>query len=86
MVGPVMRGRYTAVATQGIARWEIVADASHLAEPAVDHVEAAAVPDASDPDLMRLTRFARQEDERIRGMLTALWTTRPRVVTAELFR
>ena len=57
-----------------------------VAELAVDHVEAATVPDASDPDLVRLARFARQEDERIRGMLTALWTTRPRVVTAELFR
>jgi radical SAM superfamily enzyme YgiQ (UPF0313 family) len=57
-----------------------------IAEQAVDEIEAAAVPDANDPALVRLARFARAEDERIRRMLHALWRTRPRAVEAELFR
>ena len=57
-----------------------------VAEEAVEHIENAEIPDASDPALMRLARFAREEDERIRGMLSALWTVRPRAVAAELFR
>jgi radical SAM superfamily enzyme YgiQ (UPF0313 family) len=57
-----------------------------IAEEAVDYIEKADVPDAGDPALVRLASFARQEDERIRGMLTALWHTRPRRVEAELFR
>ncbi len=57
-----------------------------VAEEAVDHIESADIPDASHPALVRLARFAREEDERIRGTLTALWTARPRAVAAELFR
>lgn len=57
-----------------------------VAEEAVDYIEAADVPDASDPALVRLARFAREEDERIRGTLNALWYTRPRTIEAELFR
>ena len=57
-----------------------------VAEEAVDLIEAMDVPDARDPALVSLARFARQEDERIRGTLNALWRTRPRAVEAELFR
>lgn len=57
-----------------------------VAEEAVEYFESADAPVANDPALMRLARFAREEDERIRSMLTALWTARPRAVAAELFR
>ena len=57
-----------------------------VAEEAVDYIENAAVPDASDPALMSLARFAREENERVRGTLNALWQIRPRAVEAELFR
>jgi radical SAM superfamily enzyme YgiQ (UPF0313 family) len=57
-----------------------------VAEEAVDYIEKADVRDASDPALLSLARFAREEDERIRAMLTALWRTRPRAIAAELFR
>lgn len=57
-----------------------------VAEEAVDYIEAMDIPDARDPTLVSLARFARQEDERIRGTLNALWRTRPRAVEAELFR
>jgi hypothetical protein len=57
-----------------------------VAEEALDHIQSANVPRASDPALVRLARFAREEDARIRGTLTALWSARPRAVAAELFR
>lgn len=57
-----------------------------VAEEAVEYVENAAAPDASDPALLRLATFARAEDQRIRQMLDTLWLTRPRVIAAELFR
>ncbi len=57
-----------------------------VAEEAVDYLENVAVPDAGDPVLVRLARFAREEDERIRGTLKALWGARPRMIEAELFR
>jgi hypothetical protein len=57
-----------------------------IAEEAVDYLEDAPVPDAADPILLRLARFSREEDERIRGTLNALWSARPRMITAELFR
>jgi radical SAM superfamily enzyme YgiQ (UPF0313 family) len=57
-----------------------------VAEEALDYSENADVPDASDPALLRLARFARAEDQRIRDTLTALWITRPQAVLAELFR
>lgn len=57
-----------------------------VAEEAVDFIEQAKSPDSSDPVLMRLARCAREEDVRIRGTLSALWTARPRAVMAELFR
>ena len=57
-----------------------------VAEEAVDYLEHAAVPDAADPLLLRLARFAREEDERVRGTLNALWSSRPRMIEAELFR
>jgi anaerobic magnesium-protoporphyrin IX monomethyl ester cyclase len=57
-----------------------------VAEEALDSLETSRVSSAADPALMSLARFAREEDERIRGALTALWTTRPRAFPAELFR
>jgi anaerobic magnesium-protoporphyrin IX monomethyl ester cyclase len=57
-----------------------------VAEEAVDFLESASVPDARDPALVGLARFAREEDARVRAMLNALWQTRPRTVEAELFR
>jgi radical SAM superfamily enzyme YgiQ (UPF0313 family) len=57
-----------------------------VAEEAIEHIETADARDASDPELLGLARFAREEDERIRGMLNALWNARPRAVAAELFR
>jgi radical SAM superfamily enzyme YgiQ (UPF0313 family) len=57
-----------------------------VAEEALDHLERADVPDASDPALIRLARFSRQENERIRGMMAAMWNARPRAVAEELFR
>lgn len=57
-----------------------------VAEEALEYCERGDVTTAEDPTLMRLARFAREEDERIRAMLTALWVTRPRTVLAELFR
>lgn len=57
-----------------------------VAEEALEYCETAEVPTVEDPALMRLARFARQEDERVRGMLRALWAARPRAIMAELFR
>jgi anaerobic magnesium-protoporphyrin IX monomethyl ester cyclase len=57
-----------------------------VAEEALDHLEQAAIPDASDPALVRLARFSRAENERIRGTMSALWNLRPRAITEELFR
>ena len=58
----------------------------NVAEEALDYIESSDVHDTSDPTLIKLARFAREEDKRIRGVLSALWVTRPRAVTAELFR
>ncbi len=57
-----------------------------VAEEAVDLIEALDAHDATDPALVSLARYAREEDERVRRMLNALWQTRRREVTAELFR
>lgn len=57
-----------------------------IADEAVAHIEATGCSGADDPILMDLARFAREEDERIRGMLDAMWKTRPRAIEAELFR
>ena len=57
-----------------------------VAEEALDYVETADSPNAADPALLRLARFAREEDARIRRTLDALWRIRPRAVAAELFR
>ena len=57
-----------------------------VAEEAIDYIERIAPFDATDPSLVSLARFAREENERIRGTLNALWETRPRAVLAELFR
>lgn len=57
-----------------------------VAEEAVGAIEAGEALEASDPVLLRLARFAREEDERVRSTLNALWRTRPRAVEAELFR
>lgn len=57
-----------------------------VAEEALAAIESGAVSDVSDPALMRLARYSREENERIRGTMTALWGTRPREVREELFR
>jgi radical SAM superfamily enzyme YgiQ (UPF0313 family) len=57
-----------------------------VAEEALDRIEAMETPDACDPALVRLARLSREENERIRGMLSALWSARPRLVAEELFR
>ncbi|HXH40331.1 MAG TPA: radical SAM protein [Thermoanaerobaculia bacterium] len=57
-----------------------------VAEEALDYVEHAQAPNAADPELVSLARFARVEDERIRGTLGAMRQARPREVEAELFR
>ncbi len=57
-----------------------------VAEEALTRLEQSDVPDAGDPELIRLARFSRQENERIRGMMAAMWNARPRTVAEELFR
>jgi radical SAM superfamily enzyme YgiQ (UPF0313 family) len=68
-----------------------LADASNtvlidVAEEAIDYIEGTPGAQADDLALVRLARFARGEDERIREMLRGLWNVRPRAITAELFR
>ena len=73
-----------------IAAQTLVAASNRLlldvAEEALDHLEHAEAPDASNPSLIRLARFSREENERVRGMLAAMWNARPRAVAEELFR
>jgi radical SAM superfamily enzyme YgiQ (UPF0313 family) len=57
-----------------------------VAEEALEHLEHSAAPSAADPALIRLARFSRQENERIRATMTSLWNVRPRLVAEELFR
>ena len=57
-----------------------------VAGEALEYIERADAPTAHDPALVSLARYARQEDDRIRRMLSALWVTRPREIEAELFR
>lgn len=57
-----------------------------VVEEALDHIESMENPDAGDPTLVRLARLSREENERIRGMLAAMWSARPRAVAEELFR
>lgn len=57
-----------------------------VAEQALEYIEQAEAPRASDSGLMRLARFAREENERIRGVMLALRKSRPREVMGELFR
>lgn len=56
------------------------------AEEALDLIEGMEVPDAADPALIELARFSREENERVRGMLAAMWSARPRAIAEELFR
>jgi radical SAM superfamily enzyme YgiQ (UPF0313 family) len=57
-----------------------------VAEEALACIQTNGLTDADHPELLELARFAREEDERIRATLNALWATRPRAVAAELFR
>jgi anaerobic magnesium-protoporphyrin IX monomethyl ester cyclase len=57
-----------------------------VAEEALEYIEREGPPDASAAPLVSLARFAREENERIRATLHALWEARPRAVLAELFR
>jgi radical SAM superfamily enzyme YgiQ (UPF0313 family) len=51
-----------------------------VAEEGLSIIEDGDIPDASNSALVELSRFARQEDQRIRGMLNALWKSRPHAV------
>ena len=53
---------------------------------ALDYIESVDAPNANDPRLIELARFSREENERVSGMLGAIWSTRLRVVSEELFR
>jgi hypothetical protein len=57
-----------------------------VAEEASETIERGDVREVDDPALMRLARFSREENERIRGTMAALWSARPRAVAEELFR
>jgi hypothetical protein len=57
-----------------------------VAEEALTAIESGAARDVSDEALIRLARFSREENERIRGTMIALWNARPRAVAEELFR
>lgn len=57
-----------------------------VAEEALAAIESGTARDVADEGLMRLASFSREENERIRGAMTALWHARPRVVAEELFR
>jgi len=68
-----------------------LADASNslmidVAEEALDRIESTETPDACDPALVRLARLSREENERIRGMISALWSAHPRLIDQALFR
>jgi anaerobic magnesium-protoporphyrin IX monomethyl ester cyclase len=68
-----------------------LADASNtlmidIAEEALDRIDSMGTPDPHDPALVRLARLSREENERIRGMITALWSAHPRLIAEELFR
>jgi radical SAM superfamily enzyme YgiQ (UPF0313 family) len=57
-----------------------------VAEEASEAIEHGDVREVADPALMRLARFSREENERIRGTMAALWSARPRAVAEDLFR
>jgi radical SAM superfamily enzyme YgiQ (UPF0313 family) len=57
-----------------------------VAEEASEAIEQGDVREVDDPALMRLARFSREENERIRATMVALWSARPRAVAEELFR
>ncbi len=56
------------------------------AEEALDFIERMDVPNVNHPSLIELARFSREENERVRGMLAAMWNARPRAIAEELFR
>jgi hypothetical protein len=43
-------------------------------------------PDPRDPALVRLARLSREENKRIHGMISALWSAHPRLIEEALFR
>jgi len=57
-----------------------------VTEEALDYIEANSPSDAADPSLLRLAALSLDENESIRGMLAAMWSTRPRTIAQELFR
>lgn len=57
-----------------------------VAEEALEHLEHSRHPRADDPALIRLARFSRQENERIRSIMESLWNIRPHGIMEELFR
>ena len=58
----------------------------YVIQEGLDLIEDENILDVSNAKLVSLASYAREEDERIRGMLYALWNSRPRLVGAELFR
>ncbi len=57
-----------------------------VAEEALEVIEHTEHPDPADPALLALARYSRQENERIRATMMALWNIHPRLVAEELFR
>ena len=57
-----------------------------VAEEALAAIESGEARGVDDPALIRLASYSREENERIRGTMNALWSARPRAVAEELFR
>lgn len=55
-----------------------------IAEEALDRIERMEKPELDDPALLRLARLSREENERIRDMVSALWNARPQQADEEL--
>lgn len=58
----------------------------NVAEEALDILDRRVIHEALDPALIRLARDSREENERIRGALNALWNMRPGAEAEALFR
>ncbi len=55
-----------------------------VAEECLDLIERENIPDASHPALINLAQFAREENERLRGVLNAMWNAHFRGMAADL--
>jgi len=102
LTGPALEADYTFLDPRLDALWDfsLVAFAGRnygkeatwdrllldIAEEALDRLETMDTPTASDPALVELARFAREQNAQVAATMNALWNTRPSVVEAELFR